>query len=109
METQVLTQSQINQVNHILKMARRRYDELYEDGERYITLTYTLFNDSITLRLFAFNDWREGIYNATEAYNGKFGDAFEIFAYNEKDCIDMWGEDKFEDALDEIEEMAMCA
>lgn len=106
---QILTESQINQVNHVLSLARKRYDELYEEGERDITLTYTLFNNTIILRLVAFNDWRDGIFKATEAYTGEFGDTFEIFDYQEKDCIDMWGEAYYEYALEEIAEMIMHA
>jgi hypothetical protein len=106
---QILTESQINQVNHVCNLARRDYNELYEEGERDITLTYTLFDGSITLRLFAFNDYHDGIFRATEAYTGEFGDTFEIFDYNEKDCIDMWGEDGYDYALEEIAEMILHA
>lgn len=109
MASQILTESQINQVNNVLSLARKQYNELYEEGERDITLTYTLFNNSITLRLFAFNDWRDGIFRATEAYTGEFGDTFEIFDYKEKNCIDMWGEEGYDYALEEIAEMIMHA
>jgi hypothetical protein len=105
MTPQILTESQITQVNHICNIARRDYNELYEDGERDITLTYTLFNGSITLRLIAFNDWQEDIFRATEVYTGEFGDAIEISSYKEKDCIDMWGEEGYDYALEEITEM----
>lgn len=109
MKAQVLTESQINQVNHVLRMARKQYDELFEEGERDIDLTYTLFNNFITLRIIAFNDWRDSIFTATQAYEGKFSDTIEIFDYNENDCIDMWGKNDFEQALEEIQELAECA
>lgn len=105
-----LTQSQISQINWYLGNIRKEFNERFEEGERDLDITFDLFNGSILMRVIAFNDWREDIYTASQVYDKqKFGDTIEIFDYNENDCIDMWGENDFEQALEEIQELAECA
>ena len=109
MKNQVLTESQINQVNHVLKSVRKEFDKEYSNGCRYYTKSFELFNGAITLRVLAFDDFQDNIFSARSAYyNNEFGGSIEVFDYNEQDLIDMWGDD-FEDAMEEIAELAMCA
>lgn len=104
-----LTQSQISQINWYLGNIRKEFDEAVEAGEREFIKCFELFNGAITLRICAFNDWREDIYTLDKAYYNNFGETIEIFDYNESDLIDMWGEENYDDAIDEIQELAECA
>ena len=104
-----LTQSQISQINWYLGNIRKEFNEAVEAGEREFIQCFVLFNGAITLKVCALNDWREGIYTLDKAYYGAFGDTIEIFDYDEKEVVNMWGEDGYDYAIEEIQELAECA
>jgi hypothetical protein len=104
-----LTQSHISQLNWYLNNIRKSFEDAVDAGEREFIKCFELFNGAITLRVCAFNDWREGIFSLNNAYSHNFGDAIEIFDYKEQNLIDMFGEDAYDEALEEIAERAKNA
>ena len=106
MTPQILSQSQAKQLDWYLRNIRKAFNEAIELGEREFIRCFELFNGAITLRVCAFNDWREGIYSLDDAIN-QFGKTIEIVDYNTQDLIDMFGEENYDDAIEEITKIAM--